>query len=244
MSVDHTLLILLLLMSKSSALDVDKTSGLLAATLDYWKNGLNFNFVMDVDDEEAAAALIVSTMSSSSQDSPWNIVYDNRQDHIDLDQPGHKVSLILVTPRNRLSFRQASTGGIMRKGVWIVPHHLMDPYQVKSRFDSNILTYNVTNGSVNLSEVFSVKDSHKFLNDFGYWSEEEGLVIHQPHMWERRQGFLKGVKLIGMHLPWPPYTYIEEDEYGNTTTYGILPDAIKMFQQIAGEIWQYSLWQI
>ena len=84
--------------------------------------------------------------------------------------------------------------GVLSIGVWIAPLELLQLESLKSRFDSSIYLYNFTSSSsADVSEVFSVKGEHRFVNSFGRWSEGGGLEIWKSHMWERRQGFLKGI---------------------------------------------------
>ncbi len=136
------------------------------------------------------------------------------------------VSIDSETAKNELE--SLANSGFMEKGIWAVPHGLISQDFVLSRYDSNIYVYTVDRvGSfVSLQEFFSIKKRHRFANEWGNWSLESGLTLHIPHMWERRTKFLQGVQLRGVYLEWTPFTFVSK----NGSTYGIIPDFIKIFQ--------------
>ncbi len=153
-----------------------------------------------------------------------------------------KVNLIVLitytTNAGRELIKEAARDlGTMEKGFWMIPETLFDgdPDQIQSRFDSHIYLYDIIfpneTGIVNIKEVFSVKKKHKFTNNLATWTLRKGLkLLDAEGIWDRRQRFLEGVELRGVHLAWPPFTYTETAPDGAPLTYGILTDAIRLFQ--------------
>ncbi len=139
----------------------------------------------------------------------------------------------------------ASRGG-MARGVWMVPRDLVvdaDDEVVSSRFDSNVYEYAFEEGDlVSLRELFSIKGADRFLVHWGNWTPEQGLTLENPHLWERRIGYLKGVKLRATVLQWLPFTFVEKAGNGSLIrTYGIIPEIFRAFQEQGGfELVEYE----
>ncbi len=135
----------------------------------------------------------------------------------------------------------------------------LDREKITARFDSRIFFYNFTCDQgegepvIWLQELFVIKRVHRcgissnnrknvlgnifvheshsrFYNTFGRWTKGGGMVLEEPDLWLRRKGFLKGIRLRGVFLPFPPFNYLETMFNGTNVTYGIYPEVIRILQ--------------
>ncbi len=147
---------------------------------------------------------------------------------------GDERILVLISVSTRTDKEElktlASNGG-MKRGVWLLPHDLVDKDAVLARFDSSVYLYSFdkTLSSASLYEIFAIKEKNKFFNAVGEWTKSGGLHFKIPHMWERRMGFLRGVVLRGAHLECAPFTFLSEKN-GTRKAHGIIPDIFEAFQ--------------
>lgn len=143
-----------------------------------------------------------------------------------------KGARIVVLEDNLEKLKMAAQNGEMRKGIWLMPFGIIEPNEIKSRFDSQIFMYSfTTNLSAVIWEVFSVKNVNKFFSEAGNWSNELGFMMKAPNKWTRRQTHLKGIKLRAVQIHWPPFTYLKATENGTVTkSWGILPEAYQNIQ--------------
>ena len=93
--------------------------------------------------------------------------------------------------------------------------------------ESNLLAFAVDDMSANISisELYSIKSSTKRKTYFGYWNLQEGLVVPEPVIWERRSD-LSGVTLINTVLEWQPLITLGS----NNDTSGFFPDILSYIQ--------------
>ena len=77
-------------------------------------------------------------------------------------------------------------------------HQIMD---IRLRLDTNILICNQEGTSYYLTEEYAIKGGPKITVDVGAWSEEVGLRVSHPLMWERRSD-LKNVEITNSILSW------------------------------------------
>ena len=151
----------------------------------------------------------------------------------DGDEGGSNDQNVLVlfsSGNDKVLLHELAVSGRMSRGVWLVPSNLIDESVLETRFDSEVFTYSFVGDTATLRELFSVKRINRFSSAWGNWSSKDGLKLHSPlHVWERRMGFLRGVRLKLTHLEWRPFNVIERRE-GNVTVSGLFPDIFKLFQ--------------
>ena len=60
--------------------------------------------------------------------------------------------------------------------------------------------------------------------------------MDEPDLWLRRKGFLRGIRLRGVFLPFPPFNYLETMVKGTNVTYGIYPEVMRILQVIKNQM--------
>ncbi len=81
-----------------------------------------------------------------------------------------------------------------------------------------------------IGSIFVHESHSRFYNTFGRWTKGGGMVLEEPDLWLRRKGFLKGIRLRGVFLPFPPFNYLETMVNGTNVTYGIYPEVVRILQ--------------
>ncbi len=223
-----------------AANDADLLADLFVSALRFWPARPAY-IVLHGTDEEDVAALAVSVASSRGAD--WKVGsagVDRLGEVVEGADDDDDVVLVRVASEDgRAAFAEAARAGALvpegRSALWLLPHEMLDPREIRTRFDSDVFLYNVSSfsssdGRATWHEAFSVKGEHRFVSELGTWTRLGGLRVPTPNVWERRQWFLRGVPLRGVLLPWPPYTYAEADGSGDLVTRGIIPEAVHLFQ--------------
>ncbi len=122
---------------------------------------------------------------------------------------------------------------LSREIVWLVPESAIREGAVHDEkyfsLETNIIThkFKMPNSFV-LRETYAIRGilfSSAVTQEFGRWSEGDGLVVPSPVIWERRSN-LRGILLVNAMTEWPPYLLLE----GNKTT-GFMPDVLKMLSE-------------
>ena len=85
-------------------------------------------------------------------------------------------------------------------------HPIMD---FRLRLDTNILFCNQEGKSYTLTEDYAIKGGPKITVDVGAWSEEVGLRVSHPLLWERRSD-LKNVEITNSIMSWSILNYYRE----------------------------------
>ncbi len=119
-----------------------------------------------------------------------------------------------------------------REIVWLVPESAIREGAVHEEYfslETNIITHKFKGAnSFELRETYAIRgilSSSVVTQEFGRWSEKDGLVVPSPVIWERRSN-LRGILLVNAMTEWPPYLLLE----GNKTT-GFMPDVLKMLSE-------------
>ncbi len=82
------------------------------------------------------------------------------------------------------------------------------------RLDSSVYLYaKGTNDTLEISEVYSVKNISSVTRSVGSWSNSDGLVFHEESIWERR-GDLMGAAINCLIEPFSFATIVEVGEDG------------------------------
>ena len=92
------------------------------------------------------------------------------------------------------------------------------------RLDTNIIICENRGPFYALSEDYAIKGGQKISADVGTWSEELGLHVSEPHLWERRSD-LKNIELTNTILPWPSHNNYTYDDNGEILLLGGLYQA-------------------
>ena len=174
-----------------------------------------------------------------NRDCKWLAVASGNLDQLPEKAPEAVFLWPLASQQDTRDFQDLifyKNSGQLDRGTWIIPGDVIgdgDNDVVNARFDSNVYLYDfvceTSSIFANLSEVFSIKGRHHFRNAIGQWTPGKGVNIVTPHIWERRQGFLKGVKITGVYLDFAAFNYVEIIN-GTNWTYGIIPDVINLLQ--------------
>ncbi len=217
--------LLLLLLCATAQKEDGNWSNFVISASKHWLTG-EFNLIVEKSDDDSSANEILQTLSKL--DKSWQVMSGSDYVQIGHADPSRKsLTVILLDEQEQDEIFGSDR---LQKDFWLVPYDMLAGRDVKSRFDSNIYLYDITeDGGADLYEVFSFK-SNKFLNKLGRYTLEDGLVVENTSVWGRRGKFLKGIKLKGVHLAWPPFTFIEKDAENETKTYGVLPDLMKHIQ--------------
>jgi hypothetical protein len=75
---------------------------------------------------------------------------------------------------------------LLNSGVTLVTSHKPDTSLIKLRLDSKLFFFTELGGKIHLSEIYSIKSLTSIERVIGEWSEETGLVVAIPNIWERR----------------------------------------------------------
>ena len=134
-------------------------------------------------------------------------------DHSDLEQVAEYISSIrgeiealffLGTDHSTLiGMLDNQTDIFHSKVMSIMDHHPTTEFRL--RLDTNILTCRQEGKTYILAEDYAIKGGPKISAKVGSWSEESGLEVSQPLLYERRSD-LKNVELTNTVMPWPGLT--------------------------------------
>ena len=94
----------------------------------------------------------------------------------------------------------------------VMDHHPTVDFHL--RLDTNIVICREEGPSYNLTEDYAIKGGPKITMDVGAWSEELGLSVSQPLLWERRSD-LKNVEITNSIMSWSilnNYRYNDDGE--------------------------------
>ena len=99
------------------------------------------------------------------------------------------------------------------------------------RLDTNIIFYTPYNTNYLLSEKYAVKEGPIVEKHIGNFSQEVGLLIEIPHLWERRSD-LKKIELIDTVLDYPVLRKFTKKKNGEILKEnGIAPDILAVLQK-------------
>ncbi len=162
----------------------------------------------------------------SATTMPWPVKYflpedlDGIRDHL------HN-AIVLIACENvnfTTSGTQLTKADFEPNIIWLIPSSTqeMAAKNLPLTLNSNVLLYtgDKENNATVISEVYSVK-SHYRTNIFAQWSEDAGLTVPQPAVWERRKD-LGGVTLVSTALHFNPMNRMGP----NNTVTGLFPDIL------------------
>jgi hypothetical protein len=89
-------------------------------------------------------------------------------------------------------------------------------FSTQLRFDSRIYLYRDSSIGFKLYEMYAIKGGPSLQPVLGNWSEETGISISSPFMWERRTN-LFGIELRNAALSYAFFVSLEYNEEGKIT---------------------------
>ena len=126
-------------------------------------------------------------------------------------------------------------GGLLQKITLFIPQIADTTFleKLKLRLDSGLFLYErKINASVVLHEAYAIKGGPPRSQVIGSWSIQDGLMVTQGNMFERRKN-LSGVTVINTVLPWVPISVIEEDGSGFRQS-GLCGEQFEVLKQMLG----------
>ena len=123
--------------------------------------------------------------------------------------------------------------GILINMSWLIPEEgTVIPRDLHLRLDSIVFLYS-TNGSENwvLREIYGIKGLTQRSNQVGEWSENEGLIVPQPYIYERRKN-LSGISLTNGINEYSPICTVKTDSDRNITAGGFFGAVYNTLQNV------------
>jgi hypothetical protein len=103
---------------------------------------------------------------------------------------------------------------IFSKVIVFIPFWEETKVDIKLRFDSKIYIYQDFDRGLQLYETYAVKDKPPVQLHMGSWTEEWGITVSSPFIWERRTN-LFGIDLRNIVLPFSFTSIPVYDDEGN-----------------------------
>lgn len=183
----------------------------------------------------AHQVLIFQNETSDLDYSYWIENSDNFTQTFQVMDASDDFEIEEIQSRKLIFCTAAPSGNMLRLGlksdaVWLIPFDVLaSNYPQDLRLDSNWITFEQVNGKVFLKEHYRIKRTTLVHNNLGTWSEQEGLSIEQPYIWNRRRN-LQGVNVTTATFTYPPLSYASEK---NRTIQlrGYIPDVVQSLQQ-------------